>query len=64
MATTISGVRTRDLRFRLAPGEGTDAVHSSGMYGYGYCVLETTTGGSAEGELEGHVSADGRCICA
>lgn len=34
---TISAVRTRDVRFQLPGGEGTDAVHSDGMYGP--CVI-------------------------
>eukprot|EP00052_Salpingoeca_macrocollata_P019888 m.166113 g.166113 ORF g.166113 m.166113 type:complete len:488 (+) comp21097_c1_seq3:1045-2508(+) len=44
----ISAVTTRAIRFRLAPGCGSDAVHTSGLYGYAVCVLKT------DSELEGH----------
>jgi len=30
---TTTGVRTRDLRFTLPPGDGTDAIHSAGDRG-------------------------------
>jgi L-fuconate dehydratase len=47
---TITGIRTRDIRFALPEGDGTDSVHSLGgriYYGYGVTVLETSTGAEA-----------------
>jgi len=39
----IVSVETRDLSFRLAPGEGTDAVHDSSKYGYSVVIVHTTS---------------------
>lgn len=50
MAVTITAVRTRDVRFALPAGDGTDSVHSLGgriYYGYGVTVLETSSGTQA-----------------
>lgn len=44
----IAGVSTRDIRFALPIGDGTDSVHSLGgriYYGYGVTVLQTAGGG-------------------
>ena len=43
-STAISAVSTRDVRFRNGAGEGTDAVHSTGEYGYAICLLHTADG--------------------
>ena len=43
-AVTITEVTTRDVRFALPAGDGTDSVHSLGgriYYGYGVTVLHT-----------------------
>ena len=43
-AVTITDVTTRDVRFALPAGDGTDSVHSLGgriYYGYGVTVLHT-----------------------
>ncbi len=49
-SVTITRISTRDIRFALPEGDGTDSVHSlSGRiyYGYGVTVLETSTGTDA-----------------
>ncbi len=38
---TITGIRTFDARYALAPGEGTDAVHTDPVYSYPVTILET-----------------------
>eukprot|EP00056_Hartaetosiga_gracilis_P005437 m.84670 g.84670 ORF g.84670 m.84670 type:complete len:444 (+) comp12164_c0_seq1:89-1420(+) len=40
-AVAITGVSTRDVRFKNGEGDGTDAVHSEGTYGYSICCLHT-----------------------
>ena len=45
---TIERIRTRDLRYELEGGAGSDAVHTDPQYGYGVAVLE------ADGGLSGH----------
>ena len=50
--TRITGVKTRDVRFQLPPGDGTDSVHSMDgciTYGYGVCVLQTDSKLSGDG---------------
>lgn len=37
----IKGVSARDKRYKLKNGAGSDAVHTTSMYGYAVCVLET-----------------------
>ena len=37
----IKGVSARDRRYKLEYGAGSDAVHTTSMYGYAVCVLET-----------------------
>ena len=45
MSTTfISGFRTRDARFSLQPGEGSDAVHSDPQYSFAVTHLEGRAG--------------------
>jgi len=47
---TITSIRTRDVRFALPLGDGTDSVHSLGgriYYGYGVTVLETNSSAGA-----------------
>ncbi len=39
----ITSVRTRDARYRLEPGEGTDSVHSDPVYSYAVTELHTTS---------------------
>ena len=49
---SITAVRTRDVRFGLPPGDGTDSVHSLGgriYYGFGVTVIETSAGGGLVG---------------
>src|SRR5262245_43395552 len=38
---TIRRITTRDARFQLKPGEGTDAVHSAPQYAYAVARLQT-----------------------
>jgi L-fuconate dehydratase len=42
-STTIIGVRARDARFRLRPGEGSDSVHSNPEYSYAVAEFLTST---------------------
>ncbi len=44
MSLTIASVTTRDARFRLKPGEGTDAVHSNPQYAYAVTLLHAEDG--------------------
>lgn len=37
----INAVRGEDRRYKLKDGAGSDAVHTSSVYGYAVCVLET-----------------------
>ena len=37
----IKGVSARDKRYKLENGAGSDAVHTTSVYGYAVCVLET-----------------------
>jgi L-fuconate dehydratase len=39
MSLSIASVTTRDARFTLQPGEGTDAVHSNPQYAYAVTLL-------------------------
>ena len=44
----ITSIGTRDIRFALPAGDGTDSVHSLGgriYYGYGVTVLNTSAAG-------------------
>ena len=43
MPPVITAISTRDARFQLQPGEGTDAVHSLSVYAYAVALLETDT---------------------
>ncbi|HEU0164687.1 MAG TPA: enolase C-terminal domain-like protein [Thermomicrobiales bacterium] len=43
-ATTISAITSRDRRFPLKPGEGSDAVHTDPTYAYAVTELHTTSG--------------------
>lgn len=40
----ITSVRTRDARFKLQPGEGSDSVHSDPVYSYAVTELHTASG--------------------
>ncbi|MFN8623685.1 MAG: enolase C-terminal domain-like protein [Chloroflexota bacterium] len=40
-STIIRSVRAIDARYVLKPGEGTDAIHNTEMYGYAAALLET-----------------------
>ncbi|HLV99669.1 MAG TPA: enolase C-terminal domain-like protein [Ktedonobacterales bacterium] len=42
--TTITGLETRDARFSLPPGAGSDAVHAAPEYSYAVTRLTTATG--------------------
>jgi len=46
---TIRKISTRDVRFRLDEGAGTDAVHGNPEYSYAVVVLEDSNGLVAEG---------------
>ena len=39
--TTIARIRTRDARFALQPGEGTDSIHTDPVYSYAVTLLES-----------------------
>lgn len=41
MPTVIIRAESRDVRFPLPPGEGTDAIHTNPVYSYGVCLLHT-----------------------
>lgn len=45
MPPRITAISTRDARFKLGEGEGTDAVHSESVYAYAVALLETDTSG-------------------
>lgn len=47
--TTIHCLRTRDVRFKLQPGEGADAVHTNPTYAYAVAILEGNDGHSGIG---------------
>lgn len=40
-AVTIDTIRTGDARFRLKPGEGSDAVHTDPQYAYAVALLQS-----------------------
>ena len=40
----IKSIATRDARFALKPGEGTDAVHRDPVYSYATTLIETDAG--------------------
>ena len=42
--TVIEGTSTRDLRFKLEAGEGTDSVHKTEEYAYAVALLRGTEG--------------------
>ncbi len=42
-STVITAVHTRDVRFSLKPGEGSDAIHANPQYAYAVTLLATTT---------------------
>lgn len=42
--TVIERVATRDARFRLQPGEGTDSVHNTAEYAYAVALLRSRGG--------------------
>ena len=46
---TIETVSTRDARFQLAPGEGSDAVHRDPEYSYAVTLLGTDAGLTGSG---------------
>ena len=37
----IKEVKSKDKRYKLQNGAGSDAVHNTSVYGYAVCVLET-----------------------
>ncbi len=41
MSIVISGIQTRDLRFRLEEGAGADSVHTNPQYSYAVAQLQT-----------------------
>ncbi len=43
-STTVSAISTADVRYRLKPGEGTDAIHSDPVYSYSVAILESDSG--------------------
>ena len=43
MPPIITAIATRDARFKLGDGEGTDAVHSESVYAYAMAILKTDT---------------------
>jgi L-fuconate dehydratase len=43
-STIISHISTRDARYPLKPGEGTDSVHSNPIYSYAVTLLHTDKG--------------------
>ncbi len=47
--TTISKVQTRDARFDLPDGAGSDSIHVDPQYGYGVTLLSTDDGLSGTG---------------
>ncbi len=49
MTTVIGKVETRDARFPLQPGEGTDAVHSNPVYAYAVTTLHASDGNAGTG---------------
>ena len=44
MTTVIEAISTRDLRFKLEAGEGTDSVHKAEEYAYAVAVLRSSEG--------------------
>ncbi len=42
--TTITRIRTRDARYPLKPGEGTDSIHTDPVYSYAVTLLESDEG--------------------
>ena len=42
--TTITRIRTRDARYPLKPGEGTDSIHTDPIYSYAVTLLESDDG--------------------
>ena len=42
--TTIRRINTRDARFPLKPGEGTDSIHTDPVYSYAVTLLESDDG--------------------
>ncbi len=42
--TTITRIRTRDARYPLKPGEGTDSIHTDPVYSYAVTLLESDDG--------------------
>ena len=51
--TAIEGITTRDLRFKLEAGEGTDSVHKTEEYAYAVASL------GSDGALVGNGLAPG-----
>ena len=41
MSITITKISSADRRYKLAPGEGADAVHRDPMYSYATTILHT-----------------------
>ncbi len=48
-STTITQISTRDARFPLRPGEGTDSVHTNPIYSYAVTYLHTDRSFSGTG---------------
>ncbi|GAB4441798.1 MAG: L-fuconate dehydratase [Anaerolineae bacterium] len=60
--TTITKISTRDLRFALEPGDGTDSVHTNPVYSYAVTLLHTDTGLTGTG-LVFTIGAGNQQIC-
>ena len=39
--TTITKISTREMRFPLEPGDGTDSIHTNPVYSYAVTLLHT-----------------------
>mgnify|MGYP001817353874 CR=1 FL=1 len=49
MTTVIEGISTRDLRFKLEAGEGTDSVHKAEEYAYAVALLRSSGSSTGSG---------------
>ena len=45
----ITRISTRDLRFPIGSGHGSDAIHKDPVYSYAVCVLEDDSGAAGSG---------------
>ena len=48
-STIISHIRTRDARYPLKPGEGSDSVHTNPIYSYAVTLLHSDSGLTGSG---------------